>query len=136
MKTEEISINHYSFNRIRRKLYRLNPNEIVLFEELCVRQEESLKIGQKEFPYSLSNMEEDTNIKRRTLETIVSKFTSIGFLSHETKPNKFSRTFVKYYRVDFSVLAQKEILSQFINENSCYFKNMLSYFKKIAKLQY
>ncbi|BCI64889.1 hypothetical protein [Coprobacter secundus] len=119
-------------NIIRLQSYLLAPDEVVLFDWFVVKQ---TSFKYKEFHYSQARIEEETRIKRTRQNVIVSKFKELGFLSSQVRENKETRGRVNYFKVNFEVLADKDVLSEIINENEAIFKNFMQYMKYLSSEQ-
>ena len=89
-------------NVLRLLNYRLAPDELILFDWLTVKQ---ISFKYKPFHYSQARVEEETRIRRTRQEVIIKQFSALGFLKTDIKVNSVTRGRVRYYSVDFSVLA-------------------------------
>lgn len=119
-------------NIIRLQSYLLAPDEVVLFDWFVVKQA-AFKF--KEFHYSQARIEEETRIKRTRQNVIIGKFKGLGFLSSQVRENKETRGRVNYFKVDFAVLADKDVLSEIINEKETIFRSFMQYMKYLSSEQ-
>lgn len=94
-------------NVLRLLNYRLAPDELILFDWLTVKQ---ISFKYKPFHYSQARVEEETRIRRTRQEVIIKQFSALGFLKTDIKVNSVTRGRVRYYSVDFSVLADVDVL--------------------------
>ena len=95
-------------NVLRLLNYRLAPDELILFDWLTVKQ---ISFKYKPFHYSQARVEEETRIRRTRQEVIIKQFSALGFLKTDIKVNSVTRGRVRYYSVDFSVLADVDALA-------------------------
>ena len=102
-------------NVLRLLNYRLAPDELILFDWLTVKQ---ISFKYKPFHYSQARVEEETRIRRTRQEVIIKQFSALGFLKTDIKVNSVTRGRVRYYSVDFSVLADVDVLVEIIMINS------------------
>ena len=116
-------------NIIRLQSYLIAPDEVILFDWLVVKQ---VSFKFQDFHYSQARIEEETRIKRTRQEQIISHFTSLGFLSAEVGVNKETRGRVRYFKVDFEVLTNNNVLNQIINEKEPLFGNFIKYMKYLS----
>ena len=100
-------------NIIRLQSYLLAPDEVILFDWFVVKQV-SFKFN--EFHYSQARIEEETRIKRTRQNVIINKFKEMGFLFSQVRENKETRGRVNYFKVNFDILADKDVLSEIISE--------------------
>ena len=98
-------------NVLRLLNYRLAPDELILFDWLTVKQ---ISFKYKPFHYSQARVEEETRIRRTRQEVIIKQFSALGFLKTDIKVNSVTRGRVRYYSVDFSVLADVDVLVEII----------------------
>lgn len=119
-------------NVLRLLDYRLAPDELILFDWLTVKQ---IAFKYKPFHYSQSRVEEETRIRRTRQEVIIKKFSDLGFLKTDIKVNSVTRGRVRYYSVDFSVLADADVLWEIILPKTLLFRDFLTYFAYHATMQ-
>lgn len=119
-------------NILRLQSYLLTPDELILFDWFTVKQ---FSFGYKEFHYSQSRIEEETRIKRRRQDVIIDKFTELGFLTTTVKENLVTRGRVRYFYIDFKVLADETVLCEIINPKDAIFKSFISYMKHLSSEQ-
>ena len=119
-------------NVLRLLDYRMAPDELILFDWLVVKQ---IAFKYKPFHYSQARVEEETRIRRTRQEVIIKQFSGLGFLKTDIKVNSVTRGRVRYYSVDFSVLADADVLLELIVLGSTLFRNFLSYFDYHAIMQ-
>ena len=100
-------------NVLRLLNYRLAPDELILFDWLTVKQ---ISFKYKPFHYSQARVEEETRIRRTRQEVIIKQFSALGFLKTDIKVNSVTRGRVRYYSVDFSVLADVDVLVEIIRD--------------------
>ena len=110
--------------------YLLAPDEVVLFEWLLFKQ---YYFGVRSyFHYSKPRIEADTRIGRRRQEAIIKKFEDMGFLHcitmHDNKKGSLTRNF----KIDYGVLANENVLSQIVNEESFLFGDYQKYFSEVC----
>jgi len=113
-------------NIIRLQSYLLAPDEVILFDWFIVKQ---VSFGYKEFHYSQARIEKETRIKRTRQDAIMMKFVELGLLQTAVKENKISQGRVRYFSVDFEVLAEEDILNEIINQDDNIFGSFLAYMK-------
>lgn len=80
-----------------------------------------------EFHYSQARIEEETRIKRTRQNVIINKFKEMGFLFSQVRENKETRGRVSYFKVNFDVLADKDVLNGIISEKNSIFKSFMQY---------
>lgn len=119
-------------NVLRLLNYRLAPDELILFDWLTVKQ---IAFKYKPFHYSQARVEEETRIRRTRQEVIIRQFSALGFLKTDIKVNSVTRGRVRYYSVDFSVLADTDVLMEIILLRSTLFRDFLAYFAYHATMQ-
>lgn len=118
-------------NVLRLLDYHMAPDELILFDWLVVKQ---IAFKYKPFHYSQARVEEETRIRRTRQEVIIKQFSALGFLKTDIKVNSVTRGRVRYYSVDFSVLADADVLLELIVLGSTLFRNLLSYFNYHATM--
>lgn len=109
-------------NVIRLQSYLLAPDEVILFDWFIVKQ---VAFKYQDFHYSQARIEEETRIKRTRQNIIIALFKEMGFLTSQVRENKETRGRVSYFKVNFEVLADKDILSEVINANEPLFKDFV-----------
>ena len=109
-------------NVLRLLNYRLAPDELILFDWLTVKQ---ISFKYKPFHYSQARVEEETRIRRTRQEVIIKQFSALGFLKTDIKVNSVTRGRVRYYSVDFSVLADVDVLVEIIMPQTTLFEEQL-----------
>ena len=119
-------------NIIRLQSYLLAPDEVILFDWFIVKQ---IAFKYIDFHYSQSRIEEETRIKRVRQDAIIKRFTEWGFLMPEVRINRVTRGKVRFFRVDFGVLAQTEVLCRVIDNNKELFKDYLRFMQYHAQIQ-
>lgn len=119
-------------NIIRLQSYLLAPDEVILFDWFVVKQV-SFKFN--EFHYSQARIEEETRIKRTRQNVIINKFKEMGFLFSQVRENKETRGRVNYFKVNFDILADKDVLSEIISEKDSIFKSFIQYMKYLSSEQ-
>lgn len=119
-------------NVLRLLNYRLAPDELVLFDWLTVKQ---IAFNYKPFHYSQARVEEETRIRRTRQEVIIKQFSALGFLRTDIKVNSVTRGRVRYYSVDFKVLADPDVLLEIILPQTILFRDFLTYFAYHATMQ-
>ncbi|NDV58402.1 hypothetical protein [Bacteroides sp. 519] len=119
-------------NVIRLQSYLLAPDELILFDWFIVKQ---FSFHYKEFHYSQARIEKETRIKRSRQDMIISKFHELEFLTTEVKDNKETKGRVRYFKIDFEILADKFILSKIINSEHEIFRAFMKYMKYHAAEQ-
>ena len=98
-------------NVLRLLNYRLAPDELILFDWLTVKQ---ISFKYKPFHYSQAR---------------------VGFLKTDIKVNSVTRGRVRYYSVDFSVLADVDVLVEIIMPQTTLFRDFILYFAYHATMQ-
>lgn len=119
-------------NVLRLLNYRLAPDELILFDWLTVKQ---ISFKYKPFHYSQARVEEETRIRRTRQEVIIKQFSALGFLKTDIKVNSVTRGRVRYYSVDFSVLADVDVLVEIIMPQTTLFRDFILYFAYHATMQ-
>lgn len=119
-------------NVLRLLDYRLAPDELILFDWLTVKQ---ISFKYKPFHYSQARVEKETRIRRTRQEVIIKKFSALGFLKTDIKVNSVTRGRVRYYSVDFSVLADVDVLLEIILPRTTLFRDFIHYFTYHAAMQ-
>lgn len=119
-------------NVLRLLEYRLAPDELILFDWLVVKQ---IAFKYKPFHYSQARVEEETRIRRTRQEVIIKQFSELGFLKTDIRVNSVTRGRVRYYSVDFKVLADEDILMEIISQQSSLFDGFKAYFVYHSKMQ-
>lgn len=119
-------------NVIRLQSYLLAPDEVILFDWFVVKQ---VAFKYQDFHYSQARIEEETRIKRTRQNVIINLFKEMGFLTSQVRENKETRGRVSYFKVDFEILANKDILSEIIDTNKALFKDFLKYMKYLSTEQ-
>ena len=117
-----ISINKFS-------MYRLSPDEVVLFEFLIFKQNHFDPYGF--FYHSQRKIISKLKIKRSRLEKIIKTFEDIGFLKTEVRQEGKTNSLVTYFKIDFDTLGKDEVLSQIIDEKSQLFNDFKKWLKCI-----
>lgn len=119
-------------NIIRLQSYLLAPDEVILFDWFVVKQ---VAFKYQDFHYSQVRIQEETRIKRTRQNIIINKFTKMGFLLTEVRENKETRGRVSYFKVNFEVLADKDVLGKIINPKEVLFRDFLKYVKYLSTEQ-
>lgn len=119
-------------NVLRLLDYRLAPDELILFDWLTVKQ---IAFKYKPFHYSQARVEEETRIHRTRQEVVIRQFHALGFLKTDIKVNSVTRGRVRYYSVDFSVLADPDVLPEIIRPGTMLFRDFQTYFAYHAAMQ-
>ncbi len=119
-------------NIIRLQSYRLSPDEVVLFDWLIVKQ---VAFKYQDFHYSQARIEEETRVKRTRQNVIFTLFKEMGFLYSQVRENRETRGRVNFFRVDFDVLSDKDVLCEIINAQAPIFKDFIEYMKYLSTEQ-
>lgn len=119
-------------NVIRLQSYLLAPDEVILFDWFVVKQ---VSFKYQDFHYSQARIEEETRIKRTRQNVIINLFKEMGFLTSQVRENKETRGRVNYFKVNFEILTDKDILCEIINAKEPLFKDFLKYLKHLSSEQ-
>jgi hypothetical protein len=113
------------------KDYRVSNDERTLFDWLVFTQR-GFGVG-KPFRHSIPQVKAATNVTRFSQGKLFAHFVELGFLKLGT--DVFNNNTYRSFFVDYSALAQKEVLSQIVHEGTDTFSAMLKMFKQWAKEQ-
>ncbi len=119
-------------NVIRLQSYLLAPDEAILFDWFIVKQ---VSFKYQDFHYSQARIEAETRIKRTRQNVIINLFKDMGFLTSQVRENKITRGRVSYFKVDFEVLADKDVLSEIIDADKPLYKAFVKYLKYLSAEQ-
>lgn len=113
------------------KDYKLSNDERTLFDWLVFTQR-GFGVG-KPFRHSIPQVKAATNVTRFSQGKIFAHFVKLGFLKLGT--DVFNNNTYRSFFVDYSALAQKEVLGQVVHEGTETFSAMLKMFAAWAKEQ-
>ncbi len=120
-------------NILRLHDYLLAPDEVVLFDALVVK---SISFHYKTFYYSQQRIEREMRIKRTRFEKIIKMYEEMGWLT--TYIDKIPETDgqIRYFYVNFTTLAQPEILGKIVRGESGLFADMQAYMLHHSDMAY
>lgn len=119
-------------NIFRLQTYRLTPDEVVLFDWLVVKQ---ISFKYKEFHYSQARIEVETRIKRSRQEAILKRFQALRFLLVTVRVNEVTHGQVRYYKVDFELLTEEEVLKEIVYPDVQVLRSFVPYMRFHAEEQ-
>lgn len=111
--------------------YLLPSEEICFFEWLIKTQ--IFRFGFNKFFASISTIETEVKIKRRTIERIVKRFAEMGFIQTEVKPLPKGGGKVTYFCANFLTISKR--LHEIIDKESESFFTLQKYYKFCAEMQ-
>jgi len=114
-----------AINFLRLKSYLLSPDEAVMFDMMIIK---ASLFEYNPFYYSQRRIEDETRIKRRRQDKIISYFEDLGIIHSEVKENATGGK-VRYFSVNFTSLCDEKILCEIIDHDSDLFKKVLQYVK-------
>ena len=85
------------------------------------------------FRHSIPQIQNETGVKRRMQDAIITKFKELGFL--RCKITYYQNNPYRTFYVDFSELAKDKVLNLLFEEGTPTFDSMFSQFKELAKEQ-